>query len=273
MKIKKAVTILLVLLFTITASVGCAGCAPKKDNTLVVGMELAYPPFETKDEQGNPSGVSVDFAKALGVYLNRPVRIENIAWSGLIPAVQTAQVDLVLSSMTIRADRLEKVDFSAPYAKALLAILANKNSGISSIEDLNQTGKKIAVKESSTGHFYAEDHLPNAELIVLSDESACVTEVKQGKADAFIYDQLTIFRNNQANLDTTTAVFIPFQDVEYWGIAVKKGNTVLLDKINAFIADFYAKDGFTPITQKYLANEKKSFDELGFEWFFGDLNK
>lgn len=267
---KKCSAILLVLLFVLTAF---AGCAPKKDNTLVVGMELAYPPFETKDEQGNPAGVSVDFAKALGVYLGRPVRIENIAWSGLIPAVQTAQVDMVLSSMTIRADRLEKVDFSDPYAKALLAILANKNSEITKIDDLNQAGKKIAVKESSTGHLYAKDHLPNAELIVLADESACVIEVKQGKADAFIYDQLTIFRNNQANLDTTTAVFIPFQDVEYWGIAVKKGNAELLTKINAFIADFYARDGFAPITEKYLANEKKSFDELGFEWFFGDMSK
>lgn len=269
---KKMIARTLPFMLVLLLAVAAFGCAPKKDNTLVVGMELAYPPFETKDEQGNPSGVSVDFAKALGEALGRPVCIENIAWSGLIPAVQTGQVDMVISSMTVRPDRLEKVDFSVPYAKALLALLVNKNAGITKIDDLNNPGKKVAVKESSTGHFYARDHLPNAELIVLADESACVTEVVQGKADAFIYDQLTIYRNNQKNPDTTSAIYIPFQDVEYWGIAVKKGNTELLDKINAFIEEFYQKDGFGPIAQKYLSSEKKAFDELGFQWFFSKMN-
>lgn len=70
----------------------------------------------------------------------------------------------------------------------------------------------------------------------LADESACVTEVVQGKADGFLYDQLTIYRNNQANPDTTSAVFIPFQDPEMWGMAVKKGNTQLKDQLNEYIA-------------------------------------
>jgi polar amino acid transport system substrate-binding protein len=89
-----------------------------------------------------------------------------------------------------------------------------------------------------------------------------------GQADAFIYDQLTIYRNWQANLDTTKAVFVPFQDVENWGVAVAKGNTELLDELNAFIPEFYAEGGFDQLTEKYLADEKAAFDELGFKWFF-----
>lgn len=98
-------------------------------NTLVVAMELAYPPFETKDADGNPSGVSVDFAKAFGEYIGKDVVIENIAWDGLIPALQTGKADMVMSSMTITDERKEKVDFSEPYANALLALLTNKDSG------------------------------------------------------------------------------------------------------------------------------------------------
>jgi polar amino acid transport system substrate-binding protein len=175
---------------------------------------------------------------------------------------------MIVSSMTITEKRKETVDFSDPYANALLAILANKDSGIASIDDLNQAGKKVAVKTGTTGDIYAQAHLPNAEIIPLADVSACVTEVVQGKADAFIYDQLTIYRNWKDNEDATVAVFIPFQDVEQWGVAVKKGNTELLDKLNAFIVQYRNEGGFDKLTEKYLSDEKAAFDELGFQWFF-----
>ncbi|MFR5092353.1 MAG: transporter substrate-binding domain-containing protein [Adlercreutzia equolifaciens] len=149
-----------------------------------------------------------------------------------------------------------------------LAILANADSGVASIDDLNQPGKKVAVKTGSTGDVYATKNLTNAEIVRLADESACVTEVVQGKADGFLYDQLTIYRNHQANPDTTEAVFIPFQDAEEWGIAVKKGNTELLDQLNAFIAQSKTDGEFDCLTEKYLADEKKAFDQYGFKWFF-----
>ncbi len=269
---KKKLCIGVVIAMLLSMTMGC-GSTKEKENPIKVGMELAYPPFETKDNDGNPIGVSVDFAKAIGEYLGRPVKIENIAWDGLIPALQTGQVDMVISSMTITSSRQEKIDFSKPYAKALLAVLTNKNSDIKKIEDLNKTNKKIAVKNGSTGYMYAKNNLKNAELIVLADESACVTEVSQGKADGFIYDQLTIYRNQQKNMDTTAAIYIPFQDVEYWGVGIKKDNKELLDKVNEFIDKFYEKDGFQPITDKYLSKEKADFDKLGFQWFFSDMKK
>jgi polar amino acid transport system substrate-binding protein len=66
---------------------------------------------------------------------------------------------MIVSSMTITEKRKEMVDFSDPYANALLAILANKNSGISYIDDLNQPGKKVAVKTGTTGDIYAQEYL------------------------------------------------------------------------------------------------------------------
>ena len=252
---------------------GCSGASGQgSSGPLKVGMELAYPPFETKDAAGNPSGVSVDFAKALGDYLGRSVEISNISWDGLIPALQTGQVDAVISSMTITADRQTQIDFSKPYAKALLALLTNKNSGITQASDLNQAGKTVAVKLGSTGDSYAQKNLTNAKITELADESACVTEVAQGKADAFIYDQLTVYRDQQANPDTTQAVFIPFQSAESWGVGIKKGNTSLLNSVNAFIDQFYADHGFDALTTKYLSAEKQAFDQLGFPWFFDGVD-
>lgn len=267
---KRKIGILFTLLLLILAAGACGKQDAKEQNEepLVVAMELAYPPFETRDEAGEPAGVSVDLMKAFGEYVGREIRIENTAWDGLIPSLQTGTADLVISSMTIRPDREEQVDFSDPYANALLAVLINKDTGAESVEDLNRAGKKLAVKSGSTGHLYAQSNLTEAELIVLPDESACVTEVAQGRADGFIYDQLTIYRNWQKNLDTTDAIFIPFQEPEQWGIAVQKGNRELLDQLNAFLKEFREQGGYEKLEETYLSEEKKAFEDLGFQWFF-----
>lgn len=244
------------------------GSTAEEKETLVVAMELAYPPFETKDADGNPTGISVDFAKAFGEYVGKDIEIQNTAWDGLIPSLETGKADLIISSMTITEERAKTVDFSNPYSNSLLGILANKDSGIESVEDLNTEGKTIAAKIGSTGYIYAKETLTEAEVTALADESACVTEVVQGKADAFLYDQLTIYRNQQRNPDTTVAVFVPFQESEKWGVAVKKGNTELLEQMNEFIEKFTEDGGFDELSEKYLSEEKKAFDELGFKWFF-----
>ena len=112
--------------------------------TLRVAMELAYPPFETKDDAGNPEGLAVDFIRDFGAAYGYDVQIENTAWDGLIPSLQSDKADLVISSMTITDERKQSVDFSDAYAMAQLAILANADSGVASIDDLNQPGKKVA---------------------------------------------------------------------------------------------------------------------------------
>lgn len=236
--------------------------------TLKVAMELAYPPFETRDEQGEPTGISVTFMRDFGEAYGYDIQIENTAWDGLIPSLQTGAADCVISSMTITDEREEQVDFTDPYAVAQLAILANASSGVASIDDLNQEGKTVAVKTGSTGDVYATEHLTSATVMRLTDESACVTEVTQGRADGFLYDQLTIYRNQAANPDTTTAVYIPFQDPEYWGIAVANGNDALREELNAFIAESKENGEFDRLTDQYLSEEHAAFEELGFRWFF-----
>ena len=258
------------LLFSALALTILTGCTSnqKEEDKLVVAMELAYPPFETKDQAGNPYGISVDLARAFGDSIGQEVEIVNTAWDGLIPSLQTDKADMIISSMTITDDRKEQVDFSIPYANTSLALLVNQDSQINHVDDLNQSGKKIAVKLGSTGHIFAQENLQNCEIIVLADESACVTEVSQGKADAFIYDQLTIYRNVQNNPETTKAVYIEGIETEAWGVAVKKGNDELVEQLNDFINQYHQDGGFDDLTQKHLKEEKAAFDEYGFTWFF-----
>lgn len=266
----------LLIVLTSLLAMFLSGCGEKEQKAetkiekkvLKVGMELAYPPFEMSEKDGTPSGVSVDFAKALGTYLDREVVIENIAWDGLIPSLKTGKVDLIISSMTITDERKKSIDFSIPYAQSSLAILANKESGVNSINDLNVVGKKVAVKKGSTGHIYAKDNLPNAEVLAFDKEAACVLEVVQGKADGFIYDQLTIYKNYARNMDTTIPLLKSFQkDFEYWGVALKQ-NDPLKAEVDAFIKKAKADGTFETLANRYLTDAKKTFDKLNIPFFF-----
>ncbi len=109
---------------------GCAwmitACAPKPAPPLVIGMELNYPPFEMTDASGTPTGVGVDMAHALCDYLHRPIDIQNMPFEGLIPALKTGRIDLIISSMTATDERRKSIDFSDPYLNTGLAILGKE---------------------------------------------------------------------------------------------------------------------------------------------------
>lgn len=260
---------LLIMTALLSVSIIAASCGSKGDDKLVVGMELAYPPFETTDTDNKPTGISIDLAKELGKALDREVIIENLAWTGLIPALETGKIDVIISSMTINEERKKTIDFSDPYASIGLALLIGKDSDVQSYEDLKQPGKILAVKKGTSGHLYAEQYLPAENIMVFDKESACVLEVVQGKADAFTYDQLTIFRQWQENKESTRAALEPYQEQsDYWGIGVSKKNPELTQKINSFLSDFQAEGGFDKLSDKYLKQEKDTFTELGIPFFF-----
>lgn len=264
------------ILFFLIASIvsfSLTAAGTQEQNTtekpLIVAMELQYPPFEMSDNEGNPAGISVDIAKALGTYLDREVIIENTAWTGLIPALQTGKVDIIISSMTITEERKKVVDFSDPYIKSGLSLLLAKASPVNEFSDLNRKGRVVAVKSGTTGAQIAREQLPDAEVRMFDEVAACVLEVSQGKADAFIYDVLTVYENHKKHAETTRVNIksIPGTD-GYWGMAIKKGNTQFKSQVNAFIAEFRKNGGFNNLAEKYLGEQKKLFDESGVPFFF-----
>src|SRR5262245_49407715 len=158
-----------------------AWSSPAAEPPLKVGMELGYPPFEMRDEKGEPKGVSVDLARALAESLGRPLEIQNLPFDGLIPALKTGKIDLVLSSMTATEERARVIDFNEPYLKTGLCLLNSAKSDAKMLGDLNQRGKTIVVKKGTTGHLYAAKQRQAPKVLVLDKEGAAVLEVSQGK--------------------------------------------------------------------------------------------
>jgi polar amino acid transport system substrate-binding protein len=240
-------------------------CGELKAQKLKVGMELSYPPFETVDKNGNPTGVSVDLAKALAEELKRPVEIVNMSFDGLIPALKTGSIDLIISSLTVNEDRKKSIDFSIPYVKTGLAMLVSKDSKVSGLENIDNTAIKVAVKKGTTGQSWALAHLKYAKVLSFDKENAAVLEVLQKKVDLFIYDQLSIYSNWQKHKENSRALLQPIQS-ESWAIGVRKGQVELLNSVNKFLEKFKQKKGFESLSEKYFGSEKKVFKELGVEF-------
>lgn len=241
----------------------------KIEKPLIVAMELQFPPFETSDENGEPMGISVDIAKGLADFLGRKLIIKNTSWVGLIPSLNTGDADLVLSSMSITIERQQVVDFSVPYANSGLTLLLNKSSKANSFEDLNKPEITVVAKSGTTGALLANKQLVNAKKMYLDDVAPCVLEVVQGNADAFIYDALTVYENHKKHPDRTKVNLNPIVGTAgNWGIAVKKGNTELLEKVNEYIIKSQKTNAFNKIAEKHLGEMIKVFKENNIPFFF-----
>jgi polar amino acid transport system substrate-binding protein len=243
-----------------------AGCGTKK-NELVVGMELDFPPFETIDAAGNPAGMSVDMAEAFAKSLGRPLRIENIPFVGLIPALKAGRIDLILSSMTDTPERRESIAFSEPYFNIGLALLVGKNSTLQSAAGLDQPGRTLVVRQGTTSETWARNHIRQAHILAIDKESSAVLEVIQGRADAFMYDQVAIWQCWKQHPGETRALLDPVQR-EQLAIGLRQDDTALRDQVNAFLKKFRAEGGFEKLGDKYLQEQKAAFKERGIQFYF-----
>jgi polar amino acid transport system substrate-binding protein len=256
-------TLLRIFLASVVAVIGCSPKPGAKE--LVVGMDLSYPPFETIDESGKPAGISVELARALADTLQRPLRIENLPFVGLIPSLQNGRIDCIISSMTDTPERRQSIAFSDPYLSTGLALLAGANADFSN--SIDRQGRTLVVRQGTTGELWARANLKEAKLLSVEKENSAVLEVIQGKADAFIYDQMSVWQNWKKNPVTTRAILTPLQK-EYWAIGVRKDNEALRLKINEFLKDFRAKGGFEQLGDKYLGEQKEAFRKEGIPFYF-----
>jgi len=250
--------------------VGCNKSANnvEEKSVLKVGMELKYPPFETVDQAGKPTGASVRLAEALGKYLDREIEIIDTPYPSLITALESGHIDIIISSMTITEEREKVVAFSDPYTNSQLMMLVYKDSKVTSPEDLNDQEVIIAAKTGTIGALWAAAYAPEAQVVNIEEEASAVLEVAQGKADVFIYDPLSIIRHHKNYPDTTKAILEPLPHTKGWGIALRKGEEVLKEQLNAFIKKAKKDGTYEAIREEFLQDKVEEFKENGLNFFF-----
>lgn len=239
---------LLSLFLVLSAVFLINACSNQNVRPLRVGMDLRYPPFETVTLDNDPEGISVDIALAFGEFLGREVEIVNTNFASLIPSLNSGEIDIVIASMSITAERSQTVDFSDPYFFFKIISLVNQSfataNGLtedSTIEDILavQSTRYIGLASQVSSTIPASY---GKSVIEATDLSTAVASVAQGTSDILLMSANPVVDGQKANPNTTMIVWDPFVSSPI-GMAVKKGNTELLERANAFIATFDDEGG------------------------------
>jgi len=242
-----------------------SGCARR--DVLVIGMDATYPPFEFVDEKGQITGVSVAIGKEIALMLGKPVEFRNINFDGIIPALQTGQIDLIISSLTANEQRRQSIDFSDPYVRTGLSILIAKDSTVMAAGDLRAPGRKLAVRIATTGEQWCRAELPQAKLVSLDTDAACVLEVVNGKVDAWVYDQVSVMNYHAQHPDRTRALLAPLRE-EVWAVGLKKGREDLKAKVNETLAKMKKDGTFAKLADEFLSKERDMMKAQGLPFVF-----
>jgi polar amino acid transport system substrate-binding protein len=194
----------------------------------------------------------------LAEYLGRTLRIENMPFVGLIPSLQNGRIDCIISSMTDTPERRKSIAFSEPYLSIGLALLAGAKVDLADPSEVDRSGRTLVVRQGTTGEVWARNHVKAAKVLSVDKENSAVLEVIQGKADAFLYDQMSVWQNWKKNPETTRALLAPLQK-ESWAVGVRNDNDELRLKINEFLKDFRARGGFQKLGDEFLKDQRRRF--------------
>lgn len=263
----KGLNVLLVLL--VIGLVSVSGCTDSQVNsgtgeganasaakaTYIIGTEPYFPPFEYADENNSNQiiGFDVDLINAIAEDQGFNVVWKSLEFDALIPALQSGQIDIIVSGMTITEEREKSVDFSNPYINAGLALaVAQNNNQIKSVDDIK--GKVAAVQQGSTGAEKADELKAQGlikSIIYLPHVNDIILNIQSGRADFMINDlPVTIAYMNQ-HPGVIKIVDDQLQSESY-GFAVREGNTELLEKLNTGLANVKEDGTYEEIMDKYF---------------------
>lgn len=214
---------------------------------LYVGTNAEFPPFEYLDK-GEVVGFDIDLVKAIGKKLDMEIVIKDMAFDGLIPALETNKIDIVIAGMTASDERKMAVNFSNPYYTANQVIILNDNNNdIKTFDDLN--GKLVGVMLGFTGDVVVSE-MKDVKSKKYNASYAAIMELQNNKIDAVVLDSetaLNYVKNNKGlKLAETSG------EPEEYAIAISKKNSELLNKINTAL-DELKKDGtYETLLKKYM---------------------
>ena len=229
--------------------------ATAAEKKLVVATDTAFVPFEFK--QGDKYvGFDIDLWDAIARQLNLSYSLKPMDFSGIIPALQTRNVDLALAGITITDERKKAIDFSDGYYKSgLMVMVKANNDDVKSINDLN--GKVVAVKSGTGSVDYAKTHIKTKDLRQFPNIDNAYMELGTNRADAVLHDTPNIlYFINTAGRGQFKAVGNSIEAQQY-GIALPKGSDALREKINGALKTLHDNGTYNTIYKKWFGSEPK----------------
>ncbi len=252
---KKVLALVLTVVMAAALAVSCSGStsavdAVKKKGKLVMLTESGFAPYEYMGADGKVAGIDVDIATKIAEKLGVQVEVVDMAFDGLIPALQGGKGDIILAGMTMTEERKGGVDFSTPYADSTqMIIVPAQGSTVASESDL--AGKTVGVQLGTTGDLYMTENFPDTTVKQFKSGIEAASDLKNGKLDAVILDLLPASNIVAQNSDLTLVEMSA--PGEQFAAAVKKGDEAFLKIVNEVIEGLIADGSIDTWTAEHIA--------------------
>ena len=236
---KKLIFLTLIMSFLL---VGCT----KNKNELVMVTEAGFAPYEYY-EDGKIVGVDIEIAEEIAKAMGKELVVKDIFFDSIINELKSGKADMGLAGMSITEERLKEVDFSIEYIKSRQVVIVKKDSSIKNIDGIKN--KKIAVQLGTIADSYITESNITNNIVRQKKYLSMIEDLKANKVDLVVMDELPAKEILKTNSNLKLLDGYVFEDS--YGIAVKKGNTELLNKINEVLARLMSEGKIDEYVIKY----------------------
>ena len=244
---------LLLMIFGVVMLVGCGTKEIKKgtQKKYIIGMSADFAPFEYR-ENGEIVGFDVDLAKKIEEQAGIILEIQDIAFAGLLPALQTGKIDVILSGMSVTEDRKKAVNFTSPYFNVSQVIVVRDDNN-TIINKASLAGKNIGVALGTTSDTTAEN-IEGINLIKYNKTYEAILALNTDKIDAIVldYQQAKNFVGQNPELKILSEELAR----EEYAMAIGKKNTELLDILNDALGEIVGSEFYEELLIKYIADKE-----------------
>jgi polar amino acid transport system substrate-binding protein len=247
------------LVAAVVLSLLAAGCmggaeAPVSEKPLyIVGIDGDYKPFSYIEADGSASGFDVESVRWIGEEMGFDVKIQPMAWDGIVTSLVTKKIDMVYSGMTITPERQERVSFTKPYWIVNQAVASRADSEIT-LDDVLAGEIVMGAQRGSTAAEYIQIHLVDTGKLPVNNFklyegfSLAVTDLQNKRVDAVMYDTPIV---NEFIQDMGLRKVGIVETNEEYGVAIRKEDTALLALMNEGIDHLQASPKWDELKVKY----------------------
>ena len=232
----------MLLVMSILLLTGCK----RDDNKLILATEAGFAPYEYYQD-GEIVGVDIDIAREIAASLGKELVIKDVSFDFIINEIKSGKSDIGAAGMSITKERLEEVDFSVEYAVSNQVVIVPMDSKITSINQISN--QRIAVQLGTVADSYVNKNYKDATVIRQKKYLSMVEDLKAGKVDLIIMDLLPASEIVKSN--DGLKILDEYLFTDKYGMAIKKGNKELLDKVNDVLTRLMSEGKIEEYTIKH----------------------
>lgn len=233
---------IMLLVMSILLLTGCK----RDDNKLILATEAGFAPYEYYQD-GEIVGVDIDIAREIAASLGKELVIKDVSFDFIINEIKSGKSDIGAAGMSITKERLEEVDFSVEYAVSNQVVIVPMDSKITSIDQISN--QRIAVQLGTVADSYVNENYKDATVIRQKKYLSMAEDLKAGKVDLIIMDLLPA--NEIVKSNDGLKILDEYLFTDKYGMAIKKGNKELLDKVNDVLTRLMSEGKIEEYTIKH----------------------